>query len=193
MHLILCATFFSHKWILSGQPTDMPKKPTTLEVSWYLVLITYPLSMSIWAVCCSRVKLGGVFSKWHSGPKMSLSSRIGSDVIRTRKFFREIEARKRRQKAKGFEDSTRGNLEFIFFDYTLNWIVWTIERVLYHLLVRKGTVRHLIDRDVCQVPCRSTSSFLSDTFFRPAYTLTHWSSEDGTAVWGVLGVLSSWG
>ena len=49
------------------------------------------------------------------------------------------------------------------------------------------------DRDVCQVPCRSTSSFLSDTFFRPAYTLTHWSSEDGTAVWGVLEVLSSWG
>ena len=37
--------FFQHKWILSGHPTDMPKKPTTLEVSWFLVLIKYQLSM----------------------------------------------------------------------------------------------------------------------------------------------------
>ena len=39
--------FFQHKWILSGQPTAMPKNPTTLEVSWFLVLITHPLSMLV--------------------------------------------------------------------------------------------------------------------------------------------------
>ena len=32
--------------ILSGQATDLPKKPTTLEVWWFLVLFRYPLSMA---------------------------------------------------------------------------------------------------------------------------------------------------
>ena len=37
--------FFRHKWILSGQPTDMPKKPTLSRLGDFFFLIIYPLSM----------------------------------------------------------------------------------------------------------------------------------------------------
>ena len=43
-------------------------------------------------------------------------------------------------------------------------------------------------RDVCQVPCHTTSSFLSVTFFRSLlHSHCNMSLEDGTAVWGFLG------
>ena len=40
-----CIHFFQHKWILSGQPTDMPKKPTLSRFGDRFPLFAYPLSM----------------------------------------------------------------------------------------------------------------------------------------------------
>ena len=59
---LLLLHFFQHKWILSGQPTDMPKKPTLSRFGDVFPLSDYPLSMFSSHICIHFVLS---FNYWH--------------------------------------------------------------------------------------------------------------------------------
>ena len=70
-----------------------------------------------------------------------------------------------------FEDSTRR--PGIYFSSTTRLIeLYDNREDVVSSIGEKRHVETPSGRDVCQVPCRTTSSFLCDTFFRPASTPT---------------------